>query len=89
MRDTKRIVDEITTRAAVEPYEVLEHVEHHLLFEHQRARQIATAADDQFECRALAQDLDAAILNFKDVVNAFAGFVRYKTLVGYESVVPP
>ena len=82
--DTKRIVDEITARAAVEPYEVLEHVEHHLLFEHQRAQQIATAADDRFGCEALAQDLDIAILNFRDTVNGDAGFVRYKTLVGYE-----
>ena len=82
-------MDEITARAAVEPYEVLEHVEHHLLFEHRRAQQIASAADDRFGCRALAQDLDAAILHFRDVVNADAGFVRYKTLVGYESVMPP
>jgi hypothetical protein len=87
--DTKRIVDEITARAAVEPYEVLEHAEHHLLFEHQRAQQIASAADDRFGCKALAQDLDDAILHFRDSVNANAGFVRYKTLVGYDSVMPP
>jgi ppGpp synthetase/RelA/SpoT-type nucleotidyltranferase len=83
--DAKRIVDEITARAAFEPYEILEYVERHLLFEHQRAQQIASAADDRFGCKALAQDLDAAILNFRDTVNADAGFVRYKTLVGYES----
>jgi hypothetical protein len=89
MGDTKRIVDEITARAATEPYEILEHVERHRLFEHRRAQQIATAADDRFGCKALAQHLDAAILNFRDRVNADAGFVRYKTLVGYESVMPP
>jgi hypothetical protein len=44
-------VDEITARAAVEPYEVLEHAEHHLLFEHQRAQQIASAADDRSDAR--------------------------------------
>jgi len=87
--DAKRIVDEITARARVEPYELLEYVERHMLFERQRAQQIASAGDDWFGCRALAQDLDAAILNFIDAINADAGFVRYKTLVGYESVMPP
>ena len=89
MRDTKRIVDEITVRATDEPYEVLEHVEDHLLFEHRRAEQIATAADDRFGCKALAHELDAAILKFRDVINADTSFERYKTLVGYESVMPP
>ena len=89
MRDSNHIVDEITARASIEPFEILEQVERHLLFEHRRAQQIASAADDRFGCKALAQDLDAAILNFRDTVSADAGFVRYKTLVGYESVMPP
>lgn len=87
--DAKRIVDELTGRAAAEPYEILQHVERHLLFEHRRAQQIASAGDDRFECKELAQDLDAAIIKFRDAANANAGFVRYKTLVGYESVMPP
>jgi ppGpp synthetase/RelA/SpoT-type nucleotidyltranferase len=87
--DTKRIVDEITMRAVEEPYEILQHVEDHLLDEHRLAQQVTSKADDRFGCKALAQDLDAAILNFRDMVNADAGFVRYKTLVGYESVMPP
>jgi hypothetical protein len=87
--DTKHIVDELRVRAAVEPYEILEHAERHLLFEHRRAQQIASAADDRFGCKALAHDLDAAILGFRDTVNADSGFGRYKTLVGYESVMPP
>jgi len=89
MYDTTRIVEEITSRTDATPYEILGHVEGHLLFEHGRAQQIASAADDQLECKALSQNLDAAILNFRDAVNADAGFVRYKTLVGYESVMPP
>ena len=72
--DTKRIVDQITARAAVEPYEVLEHAERHLLFEHRRAQQIASAADDRFGCKALAQDLDAAILELSDVGKRQCGF---------------
>lgn len=89
MNDSRRIVNETTARASTEPYEILEHVEQHLLFEHRRAQQIVSATDDRFGCKALAQALDAAILNFRDTVNADAGFVRYKTLVGYESVMQP
>jgi ppGpp synthetase/RelA/SpoT-type nucleotidyltranferase len=89
MRDSKRIVDEITARLDAERCEILAYVERHLLFEHERAQQIASATDDRFECKALAKDLDVAILKFRDRVNADTGFVRYKTLVGYESVMPP
>jgi ppGpp synthetase/RelA/SpoT-type nucleotidyltranferase len=89
IRDGNRIVDELTARAAFGPYEILAHVEQHLLFEHQRAQQIASAADDRFECQALARALDSAILKFRDTINADTDFVRYKTLVGFESVVPP
>jgi hypothetical protein len=89
IHDSKRIVDEIAARASGEPYETLEHVEQHLLFQHRRAQQIASAVDDRFGCKELAQDLDAAILKFRNTVNADASFVRYKTLVGYESVMPP
>ena len=89
INDATRIVEEITARASAELYEILEYAERHLLFEHQHARQIASAADDRFGCKALAQDLDAAILKFRDAVNANSRFVRYKTLVGYKSVMPP
>jgi len=89
LRDTKRLVEEITVRADHEPYEILEHVEDRLLDEHRRAQQIATTENNRFGCKALALELDTAILTFRDVVNADTGFVRYKTLVGYESVMSP
>jgi ppGpp synthetase/RelA/SpoT-type nucleotidyltranferase len=89
LRDTKQLVEEITVRADHEPYEILEHVEDHLLDEHRRAQQIATTENDRFGCKALALELDAAILTFRDSVNADTGFVQYKTLVGYQSVMRP
>jgi Region found in RelA / SpoT proteins len=89
LRDAKRIVDEIAARVGGEPYEILAHVERHLFFEHGRARQMASAAEDRFGCKTLAQDLNTAILKFRDTINTDPGFVRYKTLVGYESVMPP
>jgi len=50
---------------------------------------MASAAEDRFDCKALVQDFNTGILKFRDMVNADPGFVRYKTLVGYESVMPP
>ena len=41
MSDTKRTVEEIKTRSAGMPYEVLQHVENRLLHQYRRARQIA------------------------------------------------
>jgi ppGpp synthetase/RelA/SpoT-type nucleotidyltranferase len=86
MRDTRRIVEEITTRSAGMPYEVLEHVEDRLLHQYRRARQIAEAPGDRFGCADLAHEVAASILRFRDAANGDHGFVRYKTLVGYESV---
>jgi ppGpp synthetase/RelA/SpoT-type nucleotidyltranferase len=88
LSDTKRIVEEVTKRAADMPYEVLEHVEHRLLYQYHRVRDIAGAPDDRFGCKDLARAVAASILEFRDTANGVTGFVRYKTLVGYESVFP-
>ena len=86
--DTQHIVEELTKRVAGMPYEVLEHVEHRLLYQYRRLRDIADARDDRFECKDAAQTAVASIVQFRDTANADAAFVRYKTLVGYESVFP-
>ncbi len=88
LSDTKRIVEEVTKRSADMPYEVLEHVEHSLLYQYRRVRDIADAPDDRLGCKDLAQAVAASILEFRDTANGVTGFVRYKTLVGYESVFP-
>ena len=42
----------------------------------------------EFGCQAEAEALVAAILKFRDTINADDRFVRYKVLVGFESVYP-
>ena len=88
INDEKQIVEELTARASDEPYEILEHIEHHLLFEYGRTREIVEAENDRFGCKDLAAKLDTSILSFRDTINANPQFVRYKILVGYESVIP-
>src|SRR5262249_46879638 len=53
-----------------------------------RARELANGETDKFECRAVAQVLMDSIIRFRDRINADEQFVRYKTLVGFETVLP-
>ena len=83
------IVDFFCQVAPTEIYEILQSVEHRLLWLYQRDQGIARdmAADPGV---AQARDaLNASILKFRDIVNSNKGFEVYKTLVGFESVFPP
>jgi ppGpp synthetase/RelA/SpoT-type nucleotidyltranferase len=84
--DNKRIVDFLTQQAFGQSYELLEHLEHVFLFDYHRAREIAEDENDRFGCHLVAKDLMGSIEAFRDKVNADEQFVRYKTLVGFESV---
>jgi hypothetical protein len=86
VNDTKHIVDLLTARVAALSFELSQHVERHLFVLYWRSRQIAEAPEDRFGCGELAGKVAEAILSFRDAVNADAEFVRYKTLVGFESV---
>ncbi len=88
LEDAKRIVEFLSNNAADIGYELLEHLEHQLLYDYRRARGIADRADDPFACRLAAQELMQAIEAFRDAVNQDAHFVAYKTLVGFESTFP-
>jgi hypothetical protein len=67
-------------------YELKETVEHEYLFDYRRARDIAADDKDKFRSRDVASELIAAIIDLRDRINADASYVRYKTLVGFESV---
>lgn len=82
-------MDFLTQRATEQSYELLAHLEHVLLYDYRRTRQIAEDEKDRFGCRSVAKDLMRTIETFRDKVNADQQFVRYKTLVGFESVFPP
>ena len=88
LEDTKKITEFLTQRAGDLPYEILERIEHDMLFDYQRACQIADDEQDKFSCRETAESVIETILAFRDLVNADAKYVRYKTLVGFQGVFP-
>ena len=88
LKDATRIVEFVTERAIVEGYELLQHLEHQFLFDYFRADSLNNDPDDRFCCQAEAKELVAAIIKFRDTINADDLFVRYKVLVGFESVYP-
>ncbi len=89
LADTQRIAELLTARISGQPYQLLAHIERHLLFEYVRARDMAEAQQDTFGCKDLARSLMNVVGAFRDAVNADTRFVRYKTLVGYASVFEP
>jgi hypothetical protein len=84
----KRIVDFLTERATAERYELLQHVEHQFLYDYFRAKDLTEDPESRFGCQEEAAALMAAILQFRDKINADNRYVRYKVLVGFESVYP-
>lgn len=86
--NSKQIVDFYIGVSDTLSYELLEHVEHKLLWNYRRTSQLANDEGGKFNCQAEAQALIGAIEAFRDRINTNDDFVRYKTLVGYEAVFP-
>jgi ppGpp synthetase/RelA/SpoT-type nucleotidyltranferase len=86
--DGTRIVKFFADEADGISYELREMIEHHYLYAFHRARQLANNDADPFGCRAAAQGQMEAIGQFRDRINADEQFVRYKMLVGFETVLP-
>lgn len=87
--DTGRIVKFYIEVAGTQSYELLQEIEHDLLWFYRRNRDMpgGTAADS--EIATARQRLTQDILNFRDLVNRDRSFNVYKILVGYQSVFPP
>ncbi|RWH58164.1 MAG: hypothetical protein EOQ83_26400 [Mesorhizobium sp.] len=88
LKDATRIVEFVTTLANSESYELLQHLEHRFLYDYRRTRPLADDPGNRFNCRSQAAALIAAILKFRDTINADDRFRQYKVLVGFESVYP-
>lgn len=86
LEDTKRITELLARRATGQPYDLLEHIEQVMLFDYRRVRQFATDENGTFGCKQMAKNVMEAIILFRDLSNADPYYIRYKTLVGYESV---
>jgi ppGpp synthetase/RelA/SpoT-type nucleotidyltranferase len=88
LSDARRIVTFMTNRISAQSYTLQQHFEHECLFYYKRWHPVLTGETDRFACRGLVCELLKDILIFRDTVNANEQYVRYKTLVGYESVFP-
>jgi ppGpp synthetase/RelA/SpoT-type nucleotidyltranferase len=88
IKDATRIVEFLTERVKSTSYEILQHLEHQFLYDYRRAKELTEDTDNRFGCQTDAKVLMAAILKFRDIINTDDRFVRYKVLVGFESVYP-
>ena len=88
LKDATRIVDFVTQHAKTTSYELLQHLEHRFLYDYFRAKGLTEDPENRFGCQPEAEALVAAVFKFRDTINADDRFVRYKVLVGFESVYP-
>lgn len=88
LKDATRIVNFAMERAKATSYELLQHLEHRFLYDYVRAKGLTDDPENRFGCQAEAAELVAAILKFRDTINADNKYTRYKVLVGFESVYP-
>ena len=86
LTDGTRVVELFADNADKLSYEIRELMEHNYLFDYHRAREIAEDEEDRFGCRAVAKAFMESIIRFRYQANADKRFVRYKTLVGFETV---
>lgn len=87
LQNTQRVVDFCARHRQPMSYELLQHVEHHLLWFYQNVPSWILA-----DRPGMAEEIDQlrqAIARFRDDANADVGFVRHKTLVGFKAVFPP
>lgn len=88
LRDTTRIVDFFLKRTGTTSFELLQHLEYRFLNDYIRARDLTEDAENRFACQIESKELVTAIFRFRDEINADDWFLRFKVLVGFESVFP-
>ncbi|MGN6321105.1 MAG: GTP pyrophosphokinase [Dyella sp.] len=86
LQDTIRIVEFLTQRATGMSYELRQHLEQARVRDYHWAKHLGE--EGSHTQRKLAEELATAILRFRDCINGDERFVRYKVLVGFESVYP-
>jgi ppGpp synthetase/RelA/SpoT-type nucleotidyltranferase len=88
LRDTADIVEFYIEIAPRLSYELLEHIEHVLLWQYRHKTKSGAKEEDR-ELTEFRRALSERIFRFRDLVNADRSFVTFKTLVGFESVFLP
>ncbi len=88
LQDATHIVKFAVARASEMSYELRQHLEHRFHHDYERAQQLVADPGNRFQSQSEAQALATAILEFRDAINTDENFIRYKVLVGFESVYP-
>jgi ppGpp synthetase/RelA/SpoT-type nucleotidyltranferase len=89
LNDSVRVVGFFSDLAGTDDYEIIQSIEHRLLWMHRRSRGIRSAKDIDAAVLAAVDRLRESIQSFRARADANTRFVTYKTLVGFESVFPP
>lgn len=89
IRNSKLIVDFYAEITPYELYEILESLEKDVLFQYRRASGIVTGSRWKGKVLTESQTLLESTIKFREALNSDEKFIVYKTLVGYESVLPP
>lgn len=87
LEDMRAVSEALRARIKLFAYDSLERIEEQIFYDYEYADELG--ADTKMGCEAQAQVALAAALAFRDALNADEDFVRYKTLVGFQTVVAP
>ena len=79
----------LTERIDGQHYQLLAHIEHHIVPEFERARDLTTASGAGMDCKESVASLIAAVEAFSDCMKRDERFVRCKALVDCESFLNP
>lgn len=86
--DTANIIEFYKEVAVDQSYELLQQLEHDLLWLYRRNRDMHSDTANDPTIAISRQSLTQQILAFRDLLNSNQEFVVYKTLVGFQSVFP-
>ena len=86
--DARSIFEFYQSRVANEQYEILQSLEHDALWTYRRTKQWLDGDKIGRNAVVAGERLISAIELYRDSMNKDENFVRYKTLVGFESVFP-
>lgn len=89
MNDTAKIVHFMTKASAEQSHIILEEFEHDCLWHYRRSNPPPPSMATDPQVAAARDNLNRAVLGFRDQVNTDRRFVIFKTLIGFQSVFPP
>ena len=85
--DMRAVAEALRPRIGLFAYDSLERIEEQIFYDFEHAGELGARED--FGCRTQADAARAAALAFRDALNGDEYFVRYKMLVGFQTIVAP